>query len=121
MNEEQIAAHERINGQIAKLCGWTVSPRGWWSHPALPDNGGGMAYPPDYCGDLNAICEATRSERGNMCFFFDYQKALFKEVFPGFGEDHIYRFSLVGFDMIHATAKQRAIAFLKTKGIQTTE
>lgn len=54
---------------IAKSQGWTVSARGWWSHPTLPDNGGAMSSPPDYYWDVSyavTLCDVLAKEGWNV-------------------------------------------------------
>jgi hypothetical protein len=91
--------------KIAEACGWTVSAKGWWSHPTLPCNGGAEPSPPDYDSDLNAMHEAEkvlnkvqgRRYHENLC-----EVLRIGEKWPD------------GVRLISATAAQRAEAFLRT-------
>jgi len=94
---------EQINQRIAEACGWIKSNHGWWQHPTLPDNGGAMADPPDYMGDLNACAEFGCALTGTI-----HTRYL-----------HIL-YLLCGSDdlaYIHATAPQRCEGFLRTLGL----
>jgi hypothetical protein len=92
-------SEQEINEAIAEACGRERNPDGGW----YPDNGlrAGTQAIPDYCSDLNAMHEAekvlTIIEQGH---YWDYLKDLTDE----------------GFDQLHATARQRAEAFLRTLG-----
>lgn len=94
---------EKINQLIAEHCGWTTDGK-WWSHPTLPDNGGAEPYPPDYHTDLNAMHEAEETLHGitkeEYCCFLISENT-----------ENSSRW-----DCAHATASQRAEAFLKTIG-----
>lgn len=108
--------NEQINIAIAKLQGWTKInevDRGCGIHPEFTDSKDYLGRPmknpptweiPDYCNDLNAMHEA--------------EKLLNKKG----AERRIYIamiYKLVGYhsyDVCHATAAQRAEAFLKTIG-----
>jgi hypothetical protein len=134
MNEEQ------INVKIAELCGWKlrqeidgefslIDPFGekvsadWEPNTTLDS----FYYAlPSYCTDLNAMHEAegTLMEPQQIA----YADCLSAEV--GAHEIQVKAagnqavadyFGQVFFRLANATAKQRAIAFLKTKGIQTTK
>jgi hypothetical protein len=86
-------SEQEINEAIAKACGRQRNPDGGW----YPDNGlrVGTQAIPDYCGDLNAMHEAENvlDETQAKCY-----EAMLVEY---------------GF---HATARQRAEAFLRTLG-----
>ena len=66
------------------------------------------AVPPDYCGDLNAMHDAENwiiANKSSLWLFQDYAQNLRKN------------FQTLGLDgYIHATARQRAEAFLRTIG-----
>ena len=85
--------NEQINISIAEACGWKRDKRGLgWLSPH-----GYYAPEPDYCNDLNEMHEA--------------EKMLNKEQWVSYGRE----LSRLGvFPMVHATAKQRAEAFLRT-------
>jgi len=94
------AEQQRIT--IAKACGWLQSRTchwgGWWYLKK-----GKRAYqqtPPDYLNDLNAMHEAERT-MGDPQLWGEYQSYL-SDAMRNIG--WIY----------HATAAQRAEAFLKT-------
>ena len=102
MTNEQIS----INIAIAELLGWTEIEQytqavdGWYGYE--PKNGPHSQIP-DYCNDLNAMHEAekmlNRKQQNDYCFtLMDIQK------------------SWGGFKRLHATARQRAEAFLRTFG-----
>ena len=102
-----------INQTIAAHCGWKQDANGWWSHPTLPDNGGAMPEPPDYCGDLNACHEMEKKLRfiaGGWCEYWEHLETMTesrtfdKEI----AEDCK--------SMLHATALQRSEAFLRAIG-----
>ena len=88
---------------IAEACGWK-----WWNPQygfpfewESPDGFKGYAYPPDYLNDLNAMHEAEKVLFGlNWGIFTDH----LSHICPG------------GSSAYHATAAQRAEAFLITLG-----
>ena len=84
---------EQINEAIAKACGRQRNPDGGW----YPDNGlrVGTQAIPDYCGDLNAMHEAEN-------VLDETQAEDYEELLGAYG--------------FHATARQRAEAFLRTVG-----
>jgi hypothetical protein len=98
---------EQINAAIAEACGWTnicncvYRHRKLWGYPPLKAGQGGNAFKmlPNYCADLNAMHEAEK--------VFDcpelYDGNLIKVCG---GAQYIW----------HATARQRAEAFLRTLG-----
>lgn len=93
---------EKINATIAEACGWVPDcDRGicWDQH------GAAIITPPNYCGCLNAMHEA--------------EKALTKAQWQEF-VDHLAKgwgsVSDSWKDVCHATARQRAEAFLRTLG-----
>ena len=102
MNEEQ------QNKTIAKHCGWRQSKssmwEGWWHEKGKHTY---QRFCPNFCEDLNAMHEAEN------CLLADE-----KEIYWNYLFDHCDGtvFSRVEDDykMIHATAAQRAEAFLKT-------
>jgi hypothetical protein len=88
---------EQINAAIAEACGWVPDcDRGicWDQH------GAAIITPPNYCKDLNAMHEAEKALSPNQ--WNDYALAL-NEV--------CWHWAL-----IHAPARQRAEAFLRTLG-----
>ena len=106
---------EQINIAIAEACGfhqeepWSDG-RECWGHKDYPPHVG-FEQIPDYCNDLNAMHEAEKlisgkTKEGDYWF-------LLRELldFPDAESDWD---TLYFFDAIHATARQRAEAFLKT-------
>jgi len=94
--------NEQINKVIAETCGWI-------ERPTCTDFLGNPLLPPDYCNDLNAMHEAEKrlSEKQTRTFAFMLAQVL--ETSPTVDLDD-------QFLNIHATAIQRAEAFLKTIG-----
>ena len=96
--------NEQINKVIAETCGWI-------ERPTCTDFLGNPLLPPDYCNDLNAMHEAEET--------LDLQKA---GVFAEQLRVTVYRTTRLphvdsgSFAHVHATASQRAEAFLKTIG-----
>ena len=90
---------------IAEACGWTPSPNGQYTRCPSGLNGPFIECP-DYLNDLNAMhgAEMTLDEL-QRCQFCD---KLFRVLVSGDG--------VTEFDKIHATAAQRAEAFLRTIG-----
>lgn len=95
---------------IAKQCGWTYRGEasygghcqsGWWN-----DDGYQPMGPPDYLGDLNMMHQAEK-EIWSVQQQWDKYKALLQDM--------------RGDDAIHATALQRAEAFLTALDLWTTE
>jgi len=98
--------NEQINIAIAEACGWNPPPEAMGNMT----HGGGKffsseewreAHIPNYGNDLNAIHEAekilNKKQQNDYCFtLMDIQN------------------SWGGFERLHATAKQRAEAFLRT-------
>lgn len=104
-------SEEEINVAIAECCGWDTDPveahpwtsRGQWV--IKPWDGKRELYSkimnmPNYCGDLNAMHEAEKLLRPP--FWKDY--SIWQIYIDHFEEDP------------HATAAQRAEAFLRTLG-----
>ena len=101
---------QQINQAIAKACGWTeIHDSGVWHHhklwgyPPLAPGAGGNSYQYilDYCNDLNAMHEAERTLTDANMYVMEYH---IKAMVRGNG---FY---------FHATARQRAEAFLRTLG-----
>ena len=102
---------KQINIAIAEACGWkyanneTHAPDGsfWWSkEPEIPD----------YCNDLNAMhkAEATLDFEQAELFEDELCDVTFKN------NDGLENPLPCRFSVCHATARQRAEAFLKTIG-----
>lgn len=107
-NAERKMTNNEIDAIIAKACGWKCSAKGWWSHPTLPDNGGATPFPPEYCTDLNEMHEAEKTldpaQQDAFAFhLIDDKHAMIRGC--------VYESSV--FKCAHATARQRAEAFLK--------
>lgn len=103
-------SEQEINEAIAEACGRERNPDGGW----YPDNGlrVGTQAIPDYCNDLNAMHEAEKAltiqQKEN-----EYPDNLTQVVI------YLKRgltIGLVEYLGIHATARQRAEAFLRTFG-----
>jgi hypothetical protein len=87
----------KINVAIAEACGWTPDNRGLgWLSPH-----GYYAPEPDYCDDLNAMHEAEK-------VLTDDQREVFYPRNLGAWQRP--------FNVIYATARQRAEALLRTLG-----
>lgn len=102
--------NEQINAAIAEACGWTnlelctckLTTRG--TRPVGSCYG---PHIPDYCNDLNAMHEAESwmIKNKSLNTFWKYAGML-KRHFTHLGDD----------GYIHATARQRAEAFLRALG-----
>jgi hypothetical protein len=101
---------EQINQRIAEACGWTeIKNCAWrhhkpWGYPPLKAGQGGNAFKmlPNYCDDLNAMHEAEKTLSETNMF-----------VMAHWIEQNVSRH---GQHYFHATARQRAEAFLRTIG-----
>ena len=90
---------EQINAAIAKACGWTC--------PSCDDPACSSALRPNYCTDLNAMHEAEKTLSETNMFVMAH---------------YIERFvSRHGQHYFHATARQRAEAFLRTLFLWKTD
>ena len=93
-----------INVAIANLCGTMPIPSGGIVHLKLDI--------PNYCGSLDAMHEAEQlawdRDWGLRFYFIDHLARIINPV-------HGYRM-LSGEDLLDATAKQRAEAFLRVHG-----
>jgi hypothetical protein len=120
---------------IAEYCGWK-DVRGHMGIP--PENGMLFPYPehheedwrlkpfrglPDYLNDLNAMHEAEKSledkdENGRlMAEYASWKLSSVCEIYSPKNElVHAYAGSIGNYLLVHATAAQRAEAFLKTIG-----
>jgi hypothetical protein len=92
-------SEQEINEAIAEACGRERNPDGGW----YPDNGlrAGTQAIPDYCTDLNAMHEAEK-------VLTDDQREVFYPRNLGAWQRP--------FNVIYATARQRAEAFLRVLG-----
>lgn len=106
-------SEEQINIAIAEACGWverdepkgSANPKTWWHGPhRYPSN---MMPIPDYLNDLNAMHEAEKVlvEMG-VNKWWTYAGHILRHNPSPFGAE----------TAIHATARQRAEAFLRTIG-----
>jgi hypothetical protein len=91
---------------IAEACGWVFAEMCPWAPWVGPDNRN-YKSPPDYLSDLNAMHEAEKVLTGAFETCSDYQKQLIK-VCGCEGYLPSAQF------LWHATAAQRAEAFLRT-------
>lgn len=99
---------EQINQQIAEACGWKIFSKpltgcGFAAYAKSP-NGDPSPGVPEYCSDLNAMHEAEKMLTYEQCAFF--RTHLRERI-----EDHA-----ASLFVWHATARQRAEAFLRTLG-----
>lgn len=86
---------------IAEVCGWEINKRKWLAKPPN-DSWQYLDTIPDYLNDLNAMHEAMKTLSLKMGFEFC---------------SHLNDMGILGdWDMLTATAAQRAEAFLKTIG-----
>lgn len=101
-----------INEAIAKACGWrwdvNDKKETYWFHPNKPFLS--FTKPPDFCSDLNACHEA--------------EKVLWTDQIPKYCKflwEAMADSPEANIGTIHATARQRAEAFLRTKGLWKEE
>ena len=106
---------------IAEVCGWEdcryieglrnvsgIPPNSWRGNCI---SGLDVAWTPDYLNDLNAMHEAeisVFSDSGMQC---DYSRSLIRVIKE---RSHLGKSFFSDFDLAHATAAQRAEAFLRT-------
>jgi hypothetical protein len=111
--------NEQINAAIAETCGWTEIQEGdpWGTLIGKPNrrtyrdpwHGTEDLFEiPDYCNDLNAMQASVLLSRCNLDLSYLYINNLCKAC----GVNHQYLCVAI----IHATARQRAEAFLRTIG-----
>ncbi len=98
--------------RIAEACGWTMQPIGLMKKGdawAVPETKHGHSCIPDYLSDLNAMHEAegvlTNGQREAFCIAL-------ADICNRFADTT----AKDGFCFIHATAAQRAEAFLRCLG-----
>lgn len=106
--------NEEIDKAIAEYCGWKYEfngndedPEWYWIPPNNPDGNG---TPPDYCNDLNAMHEAEKFLEGGYNWN-KYTDILGKLCHYKPNIHNLRSFANI---IVSASAKQRAIAFLKT-------
>lgn len=99
---------------IAKTCGWTKCKRlvKWNSSIGTNPKTHERTELPDYLNDLNAMHEAEKFLKQDTADWLEYGIMLTKLLAPNvcYGEYSSNEIS----NIAHATAKQRAEAFLKT-------
>jgi hypothetical protein len=90
---------EQINAAIAEACGWKSKGNNTW----ITQHGTPVFALdiPEFCTDLNAMHEAEK---------------VLTSIQQGYYWDHLKDMTDEGFDQLHATACQRAGAFLRTLG-----
>ena len=94
---------------IAEACGWFFSDRNWhMPNGAKATADGGPDLPPDYLNDLNAMHEAERA-------LTEKQWDIYEERLRDACDGPAW-YDGAGKEIIHATAEQRAEAFLRTIG-----
>lgn len=92
---------EQINRAIAEACGWTLFIECFNGIRGVPPcvNVVTPIYIPNFCTDLNAMHEAEK---------------VLNTIQQGYYWDNLKDIVGEGFDQLHATARQRAEAFLRT-------
>ncbi len=105
---------------IAEACGWKpekVSYGTCWTRPALPlyfvKEPGAL---PDYLSDLNAMNEAEKAVFGARSGYYDRAFVTHLCGVLGMDEDTGMHDKRTIYSLLHATAAQRAVAFLRTIG-----
>ena len=94
---------EQINAVIAETCGWTDT--------LIIDGMYGQTPVPNYCNDLNAMHEAEQYMwKREWNLRYDFVDELGKVLIPKLWQ------RINATDMLDATARQRAEAFLRTLG-----
>jgi hypothetical protein len=106
---------EQINIAMAKSCGWEVRPYSdmlvWYNpkgHACPVERGHRNKCLPDYLNDLNVMHEAEKMLTEHQ--WDEYERVLRKVC------DGCSYFEGAGKELLHATAAQRAEAFLRTLG-----
>ena len=105
---------EQINIAIAEVCGWRKrSTYAGWVHPS---GQAGFAGPPDYVTDLNAMHEAEKTITFSIYEgVTELQSIYIKELWRVMGKPDAGMAAV----LVHATARQRAEAFLRTLNLWT--
>jgi len=112
---------QEINIAIAVACGWkrrqdcdylSKSFSGNFEKQELWELNGRVTHLPDYCHDLNAMHEAEEHFESAMCGQFEDElhKLLLEDWRKGTARGGLW-------PIWHATALQRAEAFLRVKGL----
>lgn len=104
--------NEQINAVIAEACGWTRVNATHRSGKATNADYVGTEFLPDYCNDLNAMNETEKVLDYEQCEAFSNAVA---DIVHAANREKDYPFPWC-FARIHATARQRAEAFLRTLG-----
>lgn len=97
--------------RIAKACGWRwvyvaeIAAQNRWLPPGSNEPSDSVAIPPDYLGDLNAIHEAEKMLNRK-------QSAIYRYCLMLLSDGPKRTFDTVEAALCHATAAQRADAFL---------
>jgi hypothetical protein len=118
-------SNEQINIAIAEACGI----HGPWKEQITPCGCDGQwdfynpkdVRLPDYCNDLNAMHEAERALNIDEEYHYGEELAAMirrpENTLAGVSEDTVFPLNGWGFySVAHATARQRAEAFLRTVG-----
>ena len=113
---------EEINKRIAEACGWKQSERSiaHWHHVSEPYSHMLFRDLPNYCADLNAMHKAENVLDGVHSWNGEEHHCNAKEAYMGHLTDIIVRNSgqkiSDDWQLVCATARQRAEAFLRTLG-----
>jgi hypothetical protein len=99
---------------IAEACGWKQHPQEPCVMLHKEHSWRLILDLPDYLNDLNAMHEAEETLRKNQFHFVDYYGTLFMVV--SCLETYEGNIGYFEFELVTATASQRAEAFLKTIG-----
>jgi hypothetical protein len=102
---------------IAEACGWKKLADGKWASPEMV---GAFFSPPDYPNDLNSMYEAQKVLLTDSEKIEAYCSALLHTKIDVIEDGTPYKTDLFDeygwFGCVHATARQRAEAFLRTVG-----
>lgn len=96
---------------IAEACGWSRGKSPYAGADCWCKNDGYKMTLPDYLNDLNAMHEAEKVLNPEQQINYASRLARYFKDNSTHGSDF-----LTDFDLLHATAAQRAEAFLKTIG-----
>lgn len=105
---------------IAEACGWTIHVQNGivfcWSeelNKTLPPEDDGMRQCPDYLNDLNAMHEAENTLSDNDAVVYAANLTRGHDIWDVMPKDEHFTCC---YGALHATASQRAEAFLRTIG-----